>query len=83
MKKNQKNKGKHCSVQGCDKPAFCKGLCTKHYQQIRLRGNVIEKDYVFIPGLCKILGCNKSVFAKGFCQTHYLKEHKKNEKNSS
>jgi len=71
-----KNKGKKCLVKSCDKSAVCKELCTKHYQQKKLRGSIIEKDYVFIEGLCQIVGCGKKVLAKGYCQNHYLENRK-------
>lgn len=74
---NQKNKGKMCSVENCDREAICRGYCTKHYQQMKLRGSIIKKDYVYVEGHCKIIGCNKKSFSKGFCQTHYL-ENKQN-----
>jgi len=68
-----KNKGLLCKAQGCHQNAVCKGFCTKHYQQLKLRGKLLEKDYVFIQGFCKILGCGRKVFAKDLCQTHYKK----------
>ena len=74
-----KNKGLKCSVNLCDKKAVCKGMCAKHYQQIKLRGSIIEKDYVFVDGLCKIVGCGKKMFAKGYCQNHYIEKHRKEE----
>jgi len=73
-----KNKGLSCQASGCERNADCKGYCTKHYQQIKLRGKLLQKDYVFIVGTCKILGCGRRIFAKDLCQTHYLKD-KKNE----
>lgn len=72
-----KNKGKLCSASNCDREAVCKGLCSKHYQQMRLRGSLIEKNYVHIEGMCKILGCKNKIFAKGLCQSHYMKERRK------
>ena len=72
----EKNKGKKCKTMNCVSDAVCKGLCSKHYQQLKLRGSIIEKSYVYILGLCKIIGCNKKEFSKGFCQNHYLEEKK-------
>lgn len=68
-----KNKGKKCSVSGCFEDAFCKGLCTKHYQQLRRCGKIKKKEYLFIPGICRMIGCNRKVFAKDLCQTCYMK----------
>lgn len=79
----EKNKGKKCKAGNCDDEAVCKGCCWKHYQQERLRGKLIEKDYVYISGFCKIIGCKGKIFAKGFCQKHYLEERKDEKKINS
>ena len=67
-----KDKNKKCSVSNCTKEVFCKGFCTKHYQQMHFKGTIKQKDFVFINGICKIIGCGKKLFAKGYCQIHYL-----------
>lgn len=72
-----KNKGLKCLVNSCDKPAFCKGYCTKHYQQIKFLGEIKEKAFLGIQGLCKNLNCGRLVFAKGFCQ-HCYQEQRRN-----
>jgi len=72
---NQKNQGLKCITANCDKDAVCKQLCTKHYQQMKLRGSIIQKEYVYIDGICSIIGCNNKSFSKGLCQNHYLKQH--------
>jgi hypothetical protein len=69
-------KDKKCSVSLCKNKAICKGLCSKHYQQKKLRGTIIEKDYIYIQGFCKMIGCGKKEFSKGFCQNHYIKDRK-------
>ena len=66
-----RNKGKKCEAKNCDRDAICKGLCSKHYQQQKLRGKILEKNYLYIDGRCKIINCGKKIFAKGFCQKHY------------
>ena len=68
---NAYNKGKKCKAGNCNREAVCKELCTKHYQQQKLRGNLIEKNYIFIDGICKMIGCGKPILAKGYCQFHY------------
>ncbi len=37
-------KGKKCKVENCNKPAFAKGLCNNHYQQLRRNGFVETKE---------------------------------------
>jgi hypothetical protein len=70
-----KNKGKKCSVHECDKLAFCKGYCSKHYQQIKFHGKITEKEAALsISQFCKNLGCGQPVFVKGLCQNCYAKQ---------
>ena len=71
---NSKNKGKKCEAKNCDRNAICKGFCSKHYQQQKLCGTLLGKEYIYVSGFCKIIGCGKKNFAKGLCQTHYLEE---------
>ena len=67
-----KNKGQKCLE--CDRDAACKGYCFKHYQQKRLRGSIIKKNYIYIKGQCRIIGCPNKILAKGLCQNHYRQE---------
>jgi hypothetical protein len=76
-----KNKNKKCLVTECENNAFCKGLCSKHYQQIKFNGKVKEKTYLTVSKFCKNLNCSKTIFAKGFCQSCYTKSRNKNLKN--
>lgn len=71
------NKGNKCSVAQCDKDAFCKGLCSKHYQQMKFKGAIAKKNYVYIDGICMNVGCGRKVFAKGMCQRCYVASRKK------
>jgi len=73
-----RNKDKICQVTNCNKPAFCKGYCSKHYQQIKFKGQIQQKSFLEIPGLCRNLGCGKPVFAKGLCQMCYVRQRKIN-----
>ena len=34
-----------CSVEHCNNPVFCKGYCTKHYDQIQHHGKIIDTMY--------------------------------------
>lgn len=68
-----RNKGRKCLVFGCHKDAFCKGYCSKHYQQIKFNGKIKEDPCVTISEFCKNLGCGQKVFAKGLCQTCYTR----------
>ena len=68
-----RNKFRLCKVPNCNRDAVCKGFCRKHYQQIRSKGKISEKGYIYVYGLCKILNCKNKAFAKGYCQKHYTK----------
>ena len=70
-----RNRGESCKEPTCNKDAYCKGYCTKHYQQLRLKGKIVKKDYVFIGNFCKYIGCKDMVAAKGVCRNHYMKEY--------
>ena len=76
------NKGNKCSVQSCAKPAFCKGYCTLHYQQIKFTGMIKERSTLTIGGFCKNLGCGKLAVVKGMCQNCYVKSRLEKVKNA-
>lgn len=77
------NKGKKCQVHNCFNPAFCKGYCTKHYQQIKFKGKIKENVYLNISNFCKNLGCGQQTFAKGLCQSCYTKQRINEVKNAN
>lgn len=47
-----------CAVEGCDRPYRAKGLCKKHYYELR-------------PEKCTVEGCRRPLRARGCCMTHY------------
>jgi hypothetical protein len=53
-----------CSVPGCIRGAFAKGLCHPHYDQ----------DRAARLGPCKIDGCEKPQHSHGLCGAHYRAE---------
>ena len=50
---------KICSVEGCEKTVYRKGMCWEHY----FRSDSEVK--------CTVEWCSRSVYAKGLCSTHY------------
>lgn len=50
-----------CSVYGCIKGTYAKGLCFRHYEQERLE----------TAPPCSIKGCHATQKTKGLCSTHY------------
>jgi len=71
-----RNKGKTCSVVNCGDDAFCKGYCSKHYQQMKFKGEIKTVEHLVLSNYCKNLGCGKTVFAKGLCQTCYTRSRR-------
>lgn len=72
-----------CAVEGCDEKVFCKGLCCRHYQQIKIHGRItsvnrIRKKFDYSNSLknedgkyvCSVPGCNKQVSSGGMCSKH-------------
>lgn len=55
-----------CSVSDCDNHVWAKGLCSKHYQRLRLTGSTELKEK---PKGCS--KCGKPIKAKGLCHNHY------------
>lgn len=65
-----KNKGRFCSVYGCNKPFYAKDLCRNHYELQRRHGRLIYKRDMAKP-ICSVEGCNEVVKVKGLCMFHY------------
>lgn len=62
-----------CTVDGCEKPHFGRGLCNQHYSRVR-RGKGVgtaEPQRMSDRG-CKVEGCAGKHNAKGLCATHYI-----------
>jgi hypothetical protein len=60
-----------CSVDGCDRPSKCRGLCQAHYFRLRRNGDVGPAS---ISGrqrhFCSVDGCDRRVSGQGLCWTH-------------
>ena len=59
-----------CSVEGCDKAHYAKGLCSKHYQRVKATGSVNLSEF---PKTCSVDGCGGDVHGKGLCVKHYTR----------
>ncbi|TSD68108.1 HNH endonuclease signature motif containing protein [Aeromicrobium piscarium] len=57
-----------CSAAGCDRKAYCRGLCDPHYRQA-LRNNELAR-VVRTVAPCAVDGCDKPSRRRGWCETH-------------
>lgn len=56
-----------CSFDGCERDAWCKGFCSKHYYY--------NKRHGVLPGkICKIDGCESPAYRRGMCNKHSLRD---------
>lgn len=70
---------KSCSVDGCDRPAHCVGMCGAHWQRYK-RGTATSRTGFTDPieprrkrsGVgCSVLGCGLPSHSLGLCKKHY------------
>ena len=54
-----------CSIEGCERKHYAKGLCSKHYQEKTKKKERKKR------GICSIDGCGNKHSAKGLCKKHY------------
>jgi hypothetical protein len=59
-----------CSVNGCDRPVYARGLCGRHYKQ-QLRHGEVQPDRE--PASCAVQGCDRLAVTRGWCHGHYLR----------
>lgn len=64
-------KSKLCSIQGCERPRFSRGWCTKHYSRWHRHGNLHREPRK--RGICSIPDCGKPHVARGWCEKHHAR----------
>jgi predicted transcriptional regulator len=62
--------GGSCSVDDCNRPIKCKGLCAMHYKRMRETGSVGQAGSAFRTS-CSVVGCSGRHRANGLCELHY------------
>jgi hypothetical protein len=62
-----------CTVDGCEKPRFGRGLCNMHYQRLRKTGTL---ELARHRSRCVVTGCDDLVKGGGLCQTHYFRQQR-------
>lgn len=60
----------NCSVDGCTRTAWARGICQVHYNRLR-RSGTVERKNAINTGVCAEPGCGKTAFAKNLCSVHY------------
>jgi hypothetical protein len=60
-----------CSVEGCAKVGYAKGLCGRHHRLLVTTGST--DDPPSKPTICSVDDCEKPVDARGWCQKHYTR----------
>jgi hypothetical protein len=64
-----------CRVETCQSTAFCKSLCSKHYQRMLKTGTTDDRARV-TPKPCVIQDCHKLQKCRGYCTGHYIRLRK-------
>jgi hypothetical protein len=64
-----------CSIDGCAKPAKCRGWCSTHYQRWRTHGDptalVCPHGFDNAGRLCAVEGCDRPARSRERCDRHY------------
>lgn len=61
-----------CSVEGCNKPVFCRGWCSAHHQRWRKHGDPLGgRFYADNSGSCAVEGCGGKARLAGYCRSHH------------
>lgn len=67
-----------CSVEGCERKHYGKGLCTMHYDRVRSGRGIgpayqLQEHNSRTSDTCSIEGCTKPFYGRGYCRTHYYR----------
>jgi len=69
------NRGTACTIEGCGKPNFGRGLCMVHYAEKRRRDAGVKPRPNAVKGTygkpCTVNGCEVINKARGLCARHY------------
>lgn len=71
-----------CTVDGCDRPTRCKGLCNLHYLRLRTHGDVMadvppaHQGSIKTADVCSIDGCDRPFKGQGLCNMHLIRKRR-------
>jgi hypothetical protein len=65
-----------CEAEECTRRSRVKGLCPRHYQQLRRHGCLRpETEHGQYKPTCSMKGCKGKTVARGYCRKHYMSQH--------
>lgn len=64
-----------CTVEGCERKLYAKGLCEPHYKRKRARGTTDPRPKLS----CRVEGCQRKHVANGLCGMHHQRFRKTGE----
>ena len=59
-----------CEAPDCDRKTYARGLCARHYKQVRRHG-AVQQDRPAAP--CTVPACGRTAVTRGWCHGHYLR----------
>lgn len=62
--------GQVCEVEDCEREVYARGLCGRHYKQLRRHGEGQSEQG---PRPCSVEGCERQAVTRGMCHGHYLR----------
>jgi hypothetical protein len=75
-----------CSIDGCDRTTYTRGLCEPHYRRLLRTGDVSADVPIGAnsePTVCAVAGCDRPVATRGWCHGHYLRWYRSGDVNGS
>ena len=59
-----------CEADDCERGVYARGLCGRHYKQMRRRGAAQAEQG---PRPCAVEACGRRAVTRGWCHGHYLR----------
>lgn len=67
---------RRCTVDGCGRPHYARGLCGMHYKRVRRHGDAqpeVPQRGTAPPKTCAVPSCEHTSESRGWCHGHYLR----------